>query len=198
MSQEHPSSPSPDIAVPRYISVKGARALCLGCLHSAVGIEFLSVAGPGTAVQAILSAVMAGHEVAIVPEGGRHEATRLSTYTRNNGFRAMVRKLPSGLTHGIAVTKRCLPEGNGKTFVLLVKGTDPETAAAALLNMLDRKTDVPLHPAWAARLWQAAAKKGWVTPLDGFGPYSGWEADVDEEALKKMIGAAIKKRTLTI
>lgn len=189
---------NPDTDSPRYISVKGARALCLGCLYTATGIEFLSVAGPGTAVQAILSAVIAGHEVQIRPEGRSHETIRLSTYTRNNGFRAMVRKLPSGLNHGIAVTRRCLPDGNnGPAFVLLVNATDPETAATALLNALDRRTDVPLHPTWSSRLWRAAAKKGWVKPLEGFGPYSGWEVDIDEAELKKIIGAAIKKGTLT-
>jgi hypothetical protein len=80
-------------------------------------------------------------------------------------------------------------------FLLLAR--DRQELARHHFRFLNRRVDVPLHPAWAGWLWERATRAGEAIPLEGLGLLAH-RCVPDAEAIAADLGAAIRRGGLPV
>ncbi len=177
------------------ISAGGIAAYCADLIvHPAGqdGVCFISLAGPQAAVKGLLANLLEGASLTVMPDGRFRQVRRLP-----NNYHMKVRKLPSGLAHGLAFPKSALPSqvDDESSLDIFLIGRDPGRLQAMLYRHVELKTDLPLHPSWTAWLWRQCLEKKWVRELRTLvGSFSGFAGNLDQAKLQGLIGAALTDR----
>jgi hypothetical protein len=155
-------------------------------------VYFMSVAGYQAAVKGILANLLGNYGISIEVDGESHYLTRARL-----GYKAVVKKLPSGLLHAALFPKLALArsdEGGDNSFFIVTD--DKDGLLALFFRHLDEKTDLPLHPSWARRLWEAfEEQEGWLIEAQTVvGSYQGYLIEFNQEDLHDLISEAIRRR----
>lgn len=171
------------------LSAGGFRAYIdlLACASTSWGVRIhaLSLFGHKTAVDAIRSRLRMG-KGAILPDDASARLGHPETFLTH------VRKA-GDITHATLLRDpRTLSVSD---FLILVR--DGEDPARRFHRICDTFITTPLHPNWAAWLWQWAAEHNVLDELSCTGG-SAWQCAVDEEALETAVSHAIKTGALTI
>ena len=187
-----------------YAECQGAIALVHAYLATAVeDLRFLSIGGPTEAVQAVIAGALQGERITLFRKTEsadpleRHRAHSGWLAPPRSGGRSLTRRLPCGQSHGLYYPDAS-PETTRDTFSLILPAEERPEAPAALLRLLDRRTTLPLHPSWAAWLWDHLEAEDALTPLHGEGPWIGWDLRLDPKALTAGVTQAIKQRRLAV
>jgi hypothetical protein len=207
-TRRSPVPPRPALTAAPTIEANGITVLCHGLLAfpqewEPAPLTFLSIGGPREAVKGLLAAALTGHELTLRGSPHHSEWKTNSTYNAYNAYgkdrhRTLSRRLPCGQVHGLLFPANALPTHTGSTFTLLLQGNDEAHAATRLLQAIDRRSELPLHPSWGPWLWQTALTANWLTPLAGFGPWIGWQVDDNDAELGQQLTEAITTRVLTL
>jgi hypothetical protein len=105
-------------------------------------------------------------------------------------------RLPgTGAYHGMLVPNAALYATERQDFLLLAR--NEEEAPALHYRFLNRRLDVPLHPAWSGWLWERALATGEVLPLDAL-DVRAYRCTPDPIELREAIGRAIRGHRLTV
>ena len=175
------------------IHAMGIQAYCSDLIVDPNDLEtvyFMSLAGYQAAVKGIMANFLENNGINVEIAGRQHFLSRAGL-----GYKSLVKKLPSGLVHGVLFQKIALPksdeERQGTFFVV----TDNEEELLTLFfRHLDEKTDIPLHPSWDKWLWRTFKnEEGWM--LEGktlIGPYQGYVFEFSQTRLHDLVSEAIK------
>ena len=156
-------------------------------------VYFMSVAGYQATVKGIIANLLDNYGINLEVYGIKHYLTRGSF-----GYKAQVKKLPSGLVHGVLFPKLALPKSDDDgqdTFFIVTDKRDE--LLTLFFRHLDEKTDIPLHPSWADWLWKTFEDQdGWLLEAQTLvGAYQGYLFEFNHEALHDLVSEAIRKRT---
>ena len=102
-------------------------------------VYFLSVCGYQTTVKGILADLLEHYGLSIEIDGNEFYLGRLSL-----SYKMQIKKLPSGLAHGVVFPKLALPkidQENQNRFIIFTK--DEEDLLTMFYRHLDEKTDIP-------------------------------------------------------
>ena len=135
---------------------------------------FLSLVGPQVALRAIWARLLKGEVATVLPDGpfGRASFATLGP-EGPGGWRSSSAALPSAGGHQLAL----LPTSSfflteHDDFILI---PPPRGSARAVApqdghyRFLNRRVDLPLHPAWADWLWARALRRGEAAALETYG-----------------------------
>ncbi len=190
-----------------YAECRGATALVHAYLAApGDALRLLSLGGATEAVHAILATLLrpgAKDSITLVGRAdtdmpswrGRHKVGVLSSEAIP--ARRIVRRLPCGQVHGLYVAD-WTPAASPQRFSLLLPATQAEDAPARLLRAIDARTPVPLRSSWAPWLWHHLETEEALLPLQGEGPWLGWEVLHNAERLAKAVTAALVQGALPI
>jgi len=105
-------------------------------------------------------------------------------------------RLPSGSAyHGMLVPEMAAYLLDGREFLLLARS---EKEAPALHHLfLNRRVDLPLHPSWAAWLWDRGLNAGEVEALESIGVHA-YRCRPDPSALQEDITSAVRHGRLAV
>jgi len=142
-------------------------------------IVLLSVAGPHSAVKALLAAAATGTSI-------RTDGMPKAQFTgsREGGGRILTAPLAPGLVHGLYVGPALL-ERDAPRFAML--GDSP----AAIFRELARRFTLPALPEWADWMAKKLADQGRVRPLAGFGA-AGVEVSLTEAGLDALVAEGVR------
>lgn len=190
-----------------HAECRGATALVHGYLATpGDALRFLSLGGATEAVHAILATLLqpgATEPITLIRRAdadlpsrrGWHKVGVLSSEAIP--ARRIVRRLPCGQVHGLYVAD-CSPTASPHRFSLLLPAAQTEEAPVRLLRAIDARTPVPLRSSWAPWLWHHLDAEEALLPLQGEGPWLGWEVLHDDEGLAKAVRAALVQGALPI
>jgi len=142
-------------------------------------IMLLSVAGPHSAVKAMLAAAATGYSIGTDAVPKAH-----FTGSREGGGRILTAPLAGGIVHGLYIGPMLL-ERESPRFAML--GDSP----AAIFRELARRFTLPALPEWAAWLAKKLADKGKIRALRGFGA-SGIEVSLTEADLDTFVSEGVR------
>ena len=178
------------------IHAMGIQAYCSDLIVDSSDSEtvyFMSVAGYQATVKGIIANLLDNYGISIEVDGNSHYLTRASF-----GYKAQMKKLPSGLVHAVLFPRLALPKGDeehqNKFFIVTDKRDELLTL---FLRHLDEKTDIPLHPSWAGWLWKTfEGHEEWLLEAQTIvGSYQGYLFEFHQENLHDLVSEAIRKRT---
>ena len=154
-------------------------------------VFFMSVAGYQATVKGILATLLENHTISIQVDGNCHYLTRASL-----GYRAQVKKLPSGLVHAVLFPKLALPKNDEEQTSFFIVTDKEEELLTLFYRHLDERTDIPLHPSWAGWLWKAfEEQEGWVLETQTIvGSYQGYLFEFDQQNLHDLVSGAIRNQ----
>jgi hypothetical protein len=105
-------------------------------------------------------------------------------------------RLPSGSAyHGMLVPEMAAYLCERPDFLLLARSE--EEAPALHYRFLNRRVDLPLHPSWAAWLWERGVHVGEVEALESLGVHA-YRCRPEPAALQEDISDAVRLRALAI
>jgi hypothetical protein len=177
------------------IHAMGIQAYCSDLIVDSSDSEtvyFMSVAGYQATVKGIIANLLDNYGISVEVDGNSHYLTRA-----NFGYKAHLKKLPSGLVHGVLFPKLALPKSEEEgqdTFVILADNRDE--VLTLFFRHLDEKTDIPLHPSWSNWLWKAfEQQEGWLLEAQTIvGSFEGYLFEFNHEELYDLVSEAIRKR----
>ena len=177
------------------IHAMGIQAYCSDLIVDSSDSEtvyFMSVAGYQATVKGIIANLLDNYGISVEVDGNSHYLTRA-----NFGYKAQVKKLPSGLVHGVLFPKLALPKSEEEgqdTFFILADNRDE--VLTLFFRHLDEKTEIPLHPSWAEWLWKAfEQQEGWLLEAQTIvGSFEGYLFEFNHEELYDLVSEAIRKR----
>jgi hypothetical protein len=152
----------------------------------------MSLCGYQATVKGIMANLLEDYGISADINGVEHYLTRSSL-----GYKVEVKKLPSGLVHGVLIPKLALPKNDEKSqdrFFIFTR--DEKEIPALFFRHLDEKTDIPLHPSWNRWLWNGFEKQeGWLVKLRTLaGSYRGYSVGFHPKKLHDLISEAMKSR----
>ena len=156
-------------------------------------VYFISVAGYQATVKGIIANLLDNYGINLEVDGTKHYLTRASF-----GYKAQMKKLPSGLVHGVLFPKLALPKSDDdgqNTFFIITDKRDE--LLTLFFRHLDEKTDIPLYPSWTNWLWNTFEdQEGWLLEAQTLvGSYQGYLFEFNHENLHDLVSEAIRKRT---
>ena len=177
------------------IHAMGIQAYCSDLIVDSSDSEtvyFMSVAGYQATVKGIIANLLDNYGISVEVDGNSHYLTRA-----NFGYKAHLKKLPSGVVHGVLFPKLALPKSEEEgqdTFFILADNRDE--VLTLFFRHLDEKTDIPLHPSWAKWLWKTfEEQEGWLLEAQTIvGSYQGYLFEFNHEQLHDLVSEAIRKR----
>ncbi|MDP2674561.1 MAG: hypothetical protein Q8Q00_06615 [Dehalococcoidia bacterium] len=105
-------------------------------------------------------------------------------------------RLPSGAAyHGLLVPELAAYVCDRRDFLLLARSEDE--APALHYRFLNRRLDMPLHPSWAAWLWERGLNAGEVDALESVGVHA-YRCRPDPLSLQDDISDAVRRRALSV
>ena len=175
------------------IQAMGIRAYCSDIIidnEEDGTIYFMSVCGYQVTVKGLIANFLEQHGIGITVNETSYYLTRHSL-----GYKVLLRKLPSGLVHGLVFPNSALPGNDLKDinqYVVFAK--NQEDLLSLFYHHLDEKTDIPLHPSWAGWLWEMFEIQGeWQTELHTIhGTYRGYLLEFNPCKLHELISSAIQ------
>ncbi|HXH23569.1 MAG TPA: hypothetical protein VNN10_16250 [Dehalococcoidia bacterium] len=105
-------------------------------------------------------------------------------------------RLPSGAAyHGMLVPDTAAYLCDRQDFLLLAR--TEEEAPALHYRFLNRRVELPLHPSWAAWLWERGLATNEVEALESLGVYA-YRCRPNPLALQRDIGEAVRRHALLV
>lgn len=157
---------------------------------------FLSLLGPQQAVKALWARLVKGEAATLTFEArAQVQFCRLAPEGPRS-WRFFTASLPAAAGyHGMLIPEVALYTTERHDFLLLPR----EQGDSAVLHyrFLNRRMDLPLHPSWAAWLWERALQTGEAALLDGYG-LEAYRCAPDPEALAEDLTASIRDGALAL
>ena len=157
-------------------------------------IHFLSVCGYQVTVKGIIANLLERYSGACIEiEGEEYDLT-----CSNMGYRALVKKLPSGLAHALLIPKSSLPgyrDGkNQNRFSIITR--DRKDIPILFFRHFDEKTEIPIDPSWGHWLWKTFQREKWLFKLKTLvGDFKGYHFEWHPERLHELISEALREKT---
>jgi hypothetical protein len=129
---------------------------------------FVSLLGPQEGVRALWARLVRGETATLSPEPPAN--ARFCVLAAEGGlhWRFHAARLPAAAgAHGVLLPDAALYATERRDFLLLAR--EPRELPRHHFRFLNRRVDVPLHPAWTGWLWQRAVGAREAVPLDGIG-----------------------------
>jgi len=177
------------------IHAMGIQAYCSDLIVDSSDSEtvyYMSIGGYQATVKGIIANLLDNYGISIEIEGKSHYLTRA-----NFGYKAQLKKLPSGLVHALLFPRLALPKSDDENQDSFFIMTDERDKVLTLFfRHLDEKTDIPLHPSWARWLWKAFEnQEGWLLEAKTMvGSFEGYLFEFNHEQLHDLVSEAIRKR----
>jgi hypothetical protein len=156
----------------------------------------VSLLGPQQAVKALWARLMKG-ELATLSLEALHRVyfCRLAPEGAK-GWRFSTASLPrAGGYQGVLLPEIARYVSDREDFLLLARGA--EEAPALHYRFLNRRLDLPLHPAWRAWLWDRALRMGEAMPLEA-GGLVAYRCRPDAARLAGELGDALRRGQLPL
>lgn len=172
------------------IKSKGIQAYCTDLVMDPEGTAYLlSVAGYQVAVKGIIANVLDCGPVSVYGAGLRVEITRDST-----AYQVHYHRLPSGLYQAALVPKMAFAKCQEPKDRFLVLCQD--NGKELFFDLLQAKSDIPLHPSWADWLWHHLARQNQLVALETVvGDYRGYLAFIDRNQLMQDLAEQLSNKT---
>lgn len=154
-------------------------------------IHFLSVCGYQVTVKGIIANLLERYSGACIEiEGEEHDLV-----CSGMGYRALVKKLPSGLAHALLIPKSSLPgyrdDKNKNRFSIITQNR--KDIPILFFRHLDEKTEIPIDPSWNRWLWKTFQKEKWLFKLKTLaGDFKGYLFDYHPARLHELVAEAIR------
>jgi len=178
------------------IRAAGFTATVDACARDDGQIWFLSLLGNQQSVRALWARLVKG-ETAYLSEdelGGGSPCWLASEAWGT--WRFYSARLPSGAAHhGLLVPELAAYACDRRDFLLLARSEDE--APALHYRFLNRRLDLPLHPSWAAWLWERGLNEGEVEALESAGVHA-YRCRPDPHALQEEITQAVRRGSLPV
>lgn len=179
------------------INALGIQAYCSDIVidpHDLNTVYFMSICGYQVTVKGIIANLLENYGISIEIQGIEYYLVRSSF-----GYKALLKKLPSGLVHAVLFPKLALPKNSEEkqnSFFIFTKQSKRDELLSLFYRHLDEKTDIPLHPSWDSWIWQVfKEQEGWLSELKTLsGNYQGYSFEFNPKQLNDFISDAIKKR----
>ena len=113
------------------------------------------------------------------------------------GYKMIVRKMPSGLIHGVLFPRLALPKNKEDELNSFFIFTEHKKDVLSLFyRHLDERTEIPMHLSWANWLWQVFEKQeGWLFELNTLlGSFHGYLFKFNPKQLQDIISTAIRQK----
>ncbi|MDO8614053.1 MAG: hypothetical protein Q7R32_14715 [Dehalococcoidia bacterium] len=178
------------------IRAAGFTATVDACARDDGQVWFLSLLGNQQSVRALWARLVKG-ETAYLSEDelGGGSPCWLATEAWGT-WRFYGARLPSGAAyHGLLVPELAAYAGDRQEFLLLARSEDE--APALHYRFLNRRLDLPLHPSWAAWLWERGLNADEVDALESVGVHA-YRCRPDPHALQEEITQAVRRRVLPV
>lgn len=177
------------------IYATGVRAYCSDMIIDPYDLDtayFMSIAGYQATVKGIIANLLENYGISIDIEGEEYYLAKASF-----GYKAQLKKLPSGLVHAVLFPKTALPkndEDRQNSFYVFTR--EKKELLSLFFRHLDEQTDIPLHPSWAEWLWRVFnEEENWLLELDTLaGAYKGYSFTFNPKKLHDVISEAIRNR----
>ena len=177
------------------IHTMGIKAWCSDLIIDPQDMEtvyFMSICGYQVTVKGIVANLLENCGISIEVDGVEHYLVR-----SDMGYKVQMKKLPSGLVHAVVLPKLALPKNDEEKqnrFFIITK--EDQDVLTLFFRHLDEKTEIPLHPSWAAWLWTTFQKQDdWLIALHTLvGDFEGHLFDFHPTQLHDLISKAIKKK----
>jgi len=171
----------------------GIQAYCSDLIVDPTDLEtvyLISVAGYQATVKGIVANLLEHYGISIEIEGSNHYLTRASL-----GYKALMKKLPSGYAHAVLLPKLALAKSDDQrqnTFFVVTDNSDE--LLTLFFRHLDEKTEIPLHPSWDRWLWKTfEAQEGWLLEAKTLaGSCRGYLFEFNQKQLHDLITEAIR------
>ena len=161
-----------------------------------VRLWFLSLLGSQEAVKALWARLLKGETATLTREIPR--ATRFCTLApegpRRWRFLSARLRTVAGF-HGVLVPEAALYAAERPDFLLLPRSADE--AAPLHYRFLSRRLDVPLHPLWAAWLWERGLRSAETVALESLG-VQAYRCLPSPEALAADLGEALRQGAIPV
>ena len=177
------------------IHAMGIQAYCSDLIVDSSDSEtvyYMSIGGYQATVKGIIANLLDNYGISVEVDGNSHYLTRASF-----GYKALLKKLPSGLVHAVLFPKLALPKSDDENQDSFFIMTDERDKVLTLFfRHLDEKTDIPLHPSWASWLWKTfGSQEGWLLAAQTIvGSFEGYYFEFNHENLYDLVSEAIRKR----
>jgi hypothetical protein len=177
------------------IHAMGIRAYCSDLIvdpHDFETVYFISVCGYQATVKGIFANLLENYGISIEIEGSEFYLMRASL-----GYKVQVKKLPSGLTHGVLLPKLALAanhEERENSFYIFTQ--NQKEVLSLFFRHLDEKTEIPLHSSWDHWLWKLFQDQDrWLLELKTLaGTYQGYAFGFNPKELHDLVSQAIRNK----
>jgi hypothetical protein len=155
-------------------------------------VYFMSICGYQATVKGIMANLIEDYGISVEIEGDEYYLTRSGF-----GYKVQIKKLPSGLAHGVLLPKLALPnndEEHQNGFCIFPK--DQTEKLSLFFRHLDEKAGIPLHSSWADWLWVLfEEQERWLLELKTLiGNYNGYSISFNPEQLHDLVSEAIRRK----
>ena len=153
---------------------------------------FVSVCGYQATVKGIIANFLERQDLHINLGGTLYYLSRA-----DHGYKMIVKKMPSGLIHGVLFPRLALPknkEDEQNSFFIF---TEHKKDIPSLFYLhLDERIEIPMHPSWANWLWQVfEEKEDWLFELNTLlGSFHGYLFKFNPKQLQDIISTAIRQK----
>ena len=178
------------------IRAAGFTATVDACAQDGGQLWFLSLLGNQQSVRALWARLVKG-ETAYLSEDELAGGSPCWLASEAWGtWRFYGARLPSGAAyHGLLVPELAAYAGDRQEFLLLARSEDE--APALHYRFLNRRLDLPLHPFWAAWLWERGLNADEVEALESAGVHA-YRCRPDPSSLLEDISEAVRRRDLAV
>lgn len=156
----------------------------------------VSLLGPQQAVKALWARLLKGELATLSREAMRHPAFCRLAPEGPKSWRFYTASLPgAGGYQGVLVPEVALFTSEREDFLLLARRA--EELPALHCRFLNRRLDLPLHPAWRDWLWTRALRTGEASALAAVGLLA-YRCLPDPAALASEVGDALRRGLLPL
>ena len=167
------------------------------------GLWFLSMLGSQTAVKAIWAALLKQPPEAAfliqgadgLPHSGGYQRCLIPEETIGTWTTKIGRLPSSGGWQAMVYTK--LTEFRFERDEFLLLAPDEDAAPALHRRFLDRRSDLPLPPDWAAWLWQTGLRHETIVPLESVG-LTAYKCTPNHDLLREELSQAVASGRLSL
>ena len=157
---------------------------------------FLSLLGDRDSLRALWARLVKGEMSYLAVDQFSGGVPRsLSTSVRGQSRLHLARLPVSGAHHALLVPDAALYATERQDFLLLCR--TQEEAPLLHYRFLNRRIDLPLHPAWSGWLWERALRVGEVRVLDSLGVHA-YRCIPNRAELQDALGRALRGRRLPL
>jgi len=157
---------------------------------------FLSLLGNRDSIRALWARLVKGETSYLAADQFSGGVPRWLAGSVRGQCRLHIARLPaSGAHHALLVSDAALYATERPDFLLLCR--TQEEAPLLHYRFLNRRVDLPLHPAWSAWLWERALRSGEVRALDALGVHA-YRCTPDPAELEDALGRALRGHRLPL